>query len=698
MRKILGTNWHAEDWHVPEDALLPFVDGEEPAKVAAKIGKHLEACWACRRRVEKIQQTISSYAEYYNEAYVDNVESPPHRWGSFETSLRRAAAEARWRSALSEGSLSRFRSFFRLQVIAKIAAGLATAALGVVAVFLLFHGPRVSAGELVQRAAEARNQRVAKVIHPVVYQKLRLQADASNAGALTWEIWNDEKNSHTSQRLEDSAGRALGLTGLENVSNESNLTPGVAESRPRDAFRSHSSSTGSRPSFPSALRDLQRVSKANRMDWRSPLSPANYASWRNSLSAASEEVRETRLADGERAYRLTTTAAGPLAVDAIAKSELTVRSLDWQPVEQYLEFAGEGGTRSLDLKELSFDVFSLDTYKLPSITAEPPSGPPKLAPHVPPSEIELSEAEIQAHYALHRMGACTGEPVEVSREPGVGVVVRGLVETAERKKELEAELRNIALVTVQIQMPEEAMETSSTSASPSAESTQPEESPPLRIGVTPAGKAEENPLEPELRAYFNRLRSTSPPSGQHSQAASATTEEAITALSNQSSSLSEAALMEAWALRRLAEAYPKGKTGQLSPRGKLLLGTMLTEHLAAFKLHAGQYVALMQPVLSSIDGESTQPRVGDEARESDVDGSGDSTWNAAILHLFATTLEVRRLTTYFFAGASCPDTKANPIRELVEDADRIEAELQTSQERVAGSFVEHFDLARESQP
>ena len=89
---------------------------------------------------------------------------------------------------------------------------------------------------------------------------------------------------------------------------------------------------------------------------------------------------------------------------------------------------------------------------------------------------------------------------------------------------------------------------------------------------------------------------------------------------------------------------------------------MLTEHLAAFKLHAGQYGALMKPVLSSIAGETTPPAAGDKARELDVDGSGDSTWNTAILHLFATTLEVRRLTTYFFAGASCPETKASPIQ------------------------------------
>jgi hypothetical protein len=707
MNKIGGTNWQGnEDWHVPEDDLLPFVDGEQPAKVEAKIRKHLEACWTCRRKVEKVQQTISAYVEYYTEAYVDHVEPPPHGWSNFETSLRRVVAEAGVRPALSDGFPARFGNLFSLPVIARAAAGLTVAALGLVAIFLLFRSPRVSASELVQKAAEARNQRVAQVIHPLVYQKLRLQADASNAGALTWEIWNDEKNSHTSQRLEDSAGRPLSLRGIENVSNESNLTPGVAVSWTRDALRSHSPAASSLPSLPPVLRDLQRVSKANRMDWRSPLSPANYASWRNSLSAASEEVRETRLADGERAYKLTTTAAGPLVVDAIAKSELTVRSIDWHPVEQYLEFEGEGGMRNLDLKELSFDVLSLDTYRLPSITEElcpvrPPVAPvvePLVLPPVPPSEIELMEAETQARYALHRMGACTGEPVQVSREPSGGVIVSGLVETGERKEELETALRNIALVEVKIQTPEEALATNSALASPSAESTQPEESPPLPIDLTPAGKADKTPIEPQLRAYFDRQGSTSPLSGQRSETTLAETDEAITILGNQSVSLSGAALMEVWALRRLAEAYPREKADQLSPRGKLLLETMLTEHLAAYKLHARQYVALMQPVLSSITGESTELAAEDKSRELDLDGSGDSAWNTAILHLFATTLEVRRLTTYFFAGASCPETRANPIQELVDDADRIEVELHNSQERVAGSFSGHFDLARQPQP
>lgn len=709
MRKILGTNWHKEDWHVPEDDLLPFVDGEQPAKAAAKIEKHLEACWTCRRRVEKIQQTISAYVEYYNDAYVNNVEPPPHGWGGFETGLRRTVAEAGWRYALSDGLLPRFRNLFSLPVLARAAAGVAAAALGVVAIFLLFRSPQVSASDLVQRAAEARNQRVAEAIHPLVYQKVRVQEGPSDAEALTWEIWNDEKNSEAGQRLKDSAGRAVGLTRLEDVSYELNVSSDVAGSRPRHALPSRSSSAKSRRSLPPLLRDLQRVSKANRMDWRTPLSPANYASWRYSLTAASEEVRETRLTDGERAYKLTTTATGPLAVDAIAKSELTVRSSDWHPVEQYLEFEGEGGMRSFDLKELSFAVFSMDTYRLPPITEEPSLVRPKVVPlpmepvpvplpPVPPSEIELLEAETQALYALHRMGACTGEPVEVSREPGGGVIVRGLVETAERKEELDAALSDIGLVAIKIQTPEEALATSNAPASPAEESAPPEETPPFRIGLTKAVKADKIPIEPQLRAHFNRLRSASPLSGQQSEAASAETDEAITALSNQSVSLSEAALMEAWALRRLAEAYPRAKVDQLSPRGKLLLETMLTEHLAAFKLHADQYGALMKPVLSSIAGETTALAPGEKTRGLQVNRSGDSTWNTEILHLFQTTLEVQRWTAYFFAGASRPETPANPIQELVDDAGRIEIEFHNSQELVAGSFLGHFDLARSPKP
>ena len=281
-------------------------------------------------------------------------------------------------------------------------------------------------------------------------------------------------------------------------------------------------------------------------------------------------MRETRLTDGERAYKLTTTAAGPLAVDAIAKSELTVRSIDWHPVEQYLEFEDEGGMRSLDLKELSFAIFSMDTYRLPSITEEPPLVRPKVAPcrwsplvplpPVPPSEIELLEAETQARYALHRMGACTGEPVEVSREPGVGVIVRGLVETAERKRGTRGGAPQHRACGGQDPDAGGGTGNKQRAGQPRRRSPHPRRN---RLhsasAVTHAGKADKIPIEPQLRAYFNRLRSTSPLGGQHSETASAETDEAITALSNQSISLSEAALMEAWALRRLAEAYPRGK-------------------------------------------------------------------------------------------------------------------------------------------
>jgi hypothetical protein len=417
----------------------------------------------------------------------------------------------------------------------------------------------------------------------------------------------------------------------------------------------------------------------------------------------SEEVRETALPSGEQAYVLIAEAEGPFEAHALAKTELTIRSRDWHPLQQRLEFRQGNGIESLDLTELAFNVASPVIATLPLFADKRSLAPSLEAPPVlerlpaPPTEIELLEAEMQADYALHRLGACTGEPVEVRREASGHVAIEGVVETPERKAQLEEILRPIPLVAVNLQSSEDVAPPDAAADSSLSEAEQAEEPPQPVAEAIRRIHFGKSPIEDQLRRYYTRL---SAGDLRHARVESepAAVNEEITALSNEAVSLSGAALMEAWALRRLAEAYPQVKVHLLSPRGKLLLEAMLSEHLAAFKLYASQYGALMKPVLSSIVEESTEVAAGDETRELDVDGSGDSTWNTAILHLFATTLEVRRLTTYLFAGASCPETKANPIQELVDDVGRIEVELHNSQERVAGSFSGHFDLARQPQP
>lgn len=91
--------------HPPQKQFLLYVDGELPAKEAAKWNAHLDACWSCRVHVGKIQETIADIIEF--EEMVSPFQTPPdsHCRGNFDSRLGKLAQEIR--------PQSRFRSYWK---------------------------------------------------------------------------------------------------------------------------------------------------------------------------------------------------------------------------------------------------------------------------------------------------------------------------------------------------------------------------------------------------------------------------------------------------------------------------------------------------------------------------------------------------------------------------------------------------------
>jgi len=62
----------------------------------------------------------------------------------------------------------------------------------------------------------------------------------------------------------------------------------------------------------------------------------------------------------------------------------------------------------------------------------------------PPAVVDPILTEIEVYYALHRIGACLGEAIEVVRQPGGELDVRGVVVDANRKEQIRAALAGTA--------------------------------------------------------------------------------------------------------------------------------------------------------------------------------------------------------------------------------------------------------------
>jgi len=52
------------DDHITDEMLLSAADGELGSEAAAKVRSHLEACWSCRVRKEKIEHAIEDLVDY----------------------------------------------------------------------------------------------------------------------------------------------------------------------------------------------------------------------------------------------------------------------------------------------------------------------------------------------------------------------------------------------------------------------------------------------------------------------------------------------------------------------------------------------------------------------------------------------------------------------------------------------------------
>src|SRR5262245_49067706 len=105
MGKLFWKIRFVEERHSSDDELLLYLDGELTVKEAGWVRTHLEGCWSCRMRAEKIQEAISSFVEFRDHVRTPELPPPPGGWRKFELSLGSLAgateasvAPSRWQA------------------------------------------------------------------------------------------------------------------------------------------------------------------------------------------------------------------------------------------------------------------------------------------------------------------------------------------------------------------------------------------------------------------------------------------------------------------------------------------------------------------------------------------------------------------------------------------------------------------------
>ncbi|MCI0422465.1 MAG: hypothetical protein L0312_25130 [Acidobacteria bacterium] len=671
MDKHLLAQWFKGVWHPAEEELLRYVDNELPAHKTAKIRQHLGACWSCRLRKEKIEAAISSFVEYLHNTIAPNVPSPRLEWRSFGSNLRQVVSQTR-RSGLFSIWSSVRSVFLASSLPLRLAAGLLLLAAGIVWMQGVNPLISVSADELLEKAAEAHQQRIRQAPQPVVYQKVEVRRKAAIPApdeVVTLEIWNDTTHSRFRHYLQDSQGRRL-------IARETD--PALARLSPDQAGP-----------VPAVLIELERAFRANHLDWRQPLSAEGYSAWRQSAGPRTEEVFKMKQAGEPEALVLKTVPKDPKEVDEIVEAQLVLRAKDWHPLEQHLKIQGEGEIREYELAELASQVVALNHLELP-VFVDPM---PPVSAQIPkiitakaatlPSPSELIEAEIQAHYSLHRLKACLGEPIEVIRTRAGQIEVAGLAATPERKEDLRAALEGVPFLKIRIRTMEEALQQHSSSSQDLTNSSPMKEDSSADQTVTV--RSTRLPIQDRLEQILRARAEGFSPGDERAPNQAADLNALVAAWSNQVTAVSRAALAEAWALRRLAESFP-GKRDHLSKQSLWLLEVMMGDHLAEMKAQVSHGRKLLAPVLVAYLGESSTAVSGEE--QIPPDPLKDSDWSAGALLAFAAVDELDRLIHGLFAQPSLPREQADDAAQrLALSLPALENQFENLEAAIARGLI-----------
>jgi hypothetical protein len=630
-----GRNWFRFGWHPAEEDLLLFLDGEASERQADKVRAHLESCWACRNQRDKLDRAIATFMDYCEAEATGTSALPPRASQQFAERLRAAASTQpkppllqRWAETLRRQFVER-----RLAVVAS-ACLLLAALLGLIWLRAERH---VSAQELLRRTAQAETLSLSRVEQPVVYRKLLVKR-TGDSEPVVWESWSDAERQQFRQRVADRQGSRF--------------------------LRAQEKQT------PAVIAELEQIFRANRFDPQRPLSAAAFADWQQSVRAKAETVA----ASGDE-LKLTTVAAPPYAVNAITEAALTVRKNDWHAVALQLRVQAENELRDYELSETAYEVLPLQALTVfvdlplaptpapsPAVAAKA-SPMPALAAASPaptlalPGRAALQTAEVAALYALHQAQADLGEQIEVVVEDGRQVVVRGLVQTTERKKELARLLRRIALVSPQLLTVEEAIRQAQRAANPPAAN---ETALAMSENVVAGGQAAAavNPFQQKLIEHSGGRKGMSEEERRE-------VNRQVTQFYNAVEADASAALAEAWALRRLQERFASTTGAELDAASRQRLEEMQNNHLARLRQRSSNLQARLRPLLIAITGDV--PAVSQPI---------ETTRQAQILAVFRAIEQASRLTDQLIAGettASLPPTAQALLTELT----RLDAILTT---------------------
>jgi hypothetical protein len=685
--------------HLSDETLIRYLDGELPPAEAASTKEHLEACWGCRGRAEEFQQTVLSFLDYEKLA-LTKLGEPPRHWGGFGSRLnQQAAALASQGKELSRSLWTEIEASLAYLLQPQRAMAILTS---VMMVWWLFYAEtRITASEVFEHAESSEALALKPYQHPVIHQTIRVQKKSSSLSsdqAVSLEIWTDTRSD-----LVRRSAQGWTSVARKNQTNPSVITEARSANHPA-------------VSAPPVVTELQQLYQFNHLDWAQPLSSSAFRAWSTQNSSNQVRLEKSTLPNGEKSWTLSATVENPAGVGGIQAADLVVRTSDWHPVAERFRVRSDHGEQVYELNETNFEVVSLDTVSPAIFEMAPEATPPIVSTEIvapsptPLNPAEMEATEMSARWALHQIKADLGEPIEIVRKTNE-VEVHALTDSLDRKIQMAAALDGIPHLAININTIQELKQSQQKAGSkPNAPSSLPSQARSEGTPAKPEGLPAVSeivtgrpPIQDQLEEYFVALRKSGNEPGKATSAAQENVEGQIQELSKQALALSDAALSEAWALRRLAKRYPAEELSKLPPQSRNQLDDLVRDHLRNIREDITKGRSLLEPVLSSLLNQTkweAKPREMNKSRQEPL----QAVWPEFPSPLFDVINYMDRITTGLFAGTGFPveDYKGlstnRPLRiappekymaDLLLSYSIVEEELSSLEKQVSTHSIDH---------
>jgi hypothetical protein len=185
-----------------------------------------------------------------------------------------------------------------------------------------------------------------------------------------------------------------------------------------------------------------------------PLSADSFRTWRDHFRGHSDSIVYSP------SGLITVTASLPAgSASQVREETLTLRGQDYHPLARTVSFRDDETVEiaELDYRLLDWDHADRAWFEAPAQPIRIADVRPRIAAPVAPqalSEGQLVLAELETRMVLSRENADVNEQIELVRHPD-GIIVQGLVSSAERKQQLLAVLAAMPHVIAQISTPAE---------------------------------------------------------------------------------------------------------------------------------------------------------------------------------------------------------------------------------------------------